>query len=59
MVSCMLQFGLVIPINGIVLYLSFNSLNAQKTELSEKTIKMHRQLLYSLLFQVKINFLNY
>ncbi|KAH7712302.1 SRI-2 protein [Aphelenchoides avenae] len=53
MSMCTVQYALVVPISVVLIVLCFSALNARRKDMSEKSVQMHRQLLISLLFQVK------
>ena len=56
MVSCVCQFAMMIPINIFLLYKSFKVLHDRRGDMSEKTARMHRNLLLSLVAQMIVPF---
>ncbi|KAH7726523.1 Protein SRI-1 [Aphelenchoides avenae] len=56
MVVCAIQFALCLPIPSVILYMCHKVLKNSESQLTEKTKRMHRELLFSLIFQLLVPF---
>uniref|UniRef100_A0A914PE56 G protein-coupled receptor n=1 Tax=Panagrolaimus davidi TaxID=227884 RepID=A0A914PE56_9BILA len=54
MISLIVAFAIGAPAVIFLAYNSFSILNEQKSVMSEKTYRMHRQLLITLIFQLLV-----
>ena len=53
---CCVQFGLTIPLAGFLIYTCLKTLQSQRNFMSEKTFRLHKQLILSLVLQLIVPF---
>ncbi|KAE9556274.1 hypothetical protein FO519_000457 [Halicephalobus sp. NKZ332] len=56
MFLCCIQFGLTVPIAAFLISKCFKTLKDQKIFMTEKTFRLHKQLILSLIFQLIVPF---